>query len=111
MLGCFAFSTSLSLILEVGIESIESRIHANTGLLIDELDKAGFELLSARSDNRRAGIVTFKITGKDMADLHRDLLQKGVICACRYGGIRFSPHFYTTQEKLYKALEIINIIV
>ena len=34
-----------------------------------------------------------------------------VICAYRVGAIRFSPNFYTSLQKLDKAIEILNIYV
>jgi cysteine desulfurase / selenocysteine lyase len=37
------------------------------------------------------------------------LMENNIICAHRMGGIRFSPHFYTSQEKIDKALEILTI--
>lgn len=105
MLGCFAFSASLSLLLEVGMETIEERIRENTGLLIDGLQRPGINLLSPGAGERRAGIVTFTVENKDMAALHQSLVQKNIICAHRYGGIRFSPHFYTAPEKINNVLE------
>lgn len=111
MLGCFAFSASLSLLLEVDMEIIEERIRENTGLLLDGLQRPGITLLSPVTRERRAGIVTFTVENTDMAALHRSLLQKNIICAHRYGGIRFSPHFYTAPEKINNALEKVYIII
>lgn len=107
MLGGYALSASVSLILEVGMVTIEEKIRENTGLLIDGLQRPGITLLSPVPAQRRAGIVTFKITDRDMAALHRTLLQENIICAHRYGGIRFSPHFYTSPKKINNALEVI----
>ena len=109
MLGIHALSASLSLFEEIGLEPIYRNILNNTGYLIDKLTNiTGIEILTPRDEKRRAGIVTFKIDGQDIHELHTNLLNNNIICACRSGGIRFSPHFYTTKEKLDTTLDIID---
>lgn len=109
MLGIHALSASLSLYDEIGTEVIYRKILDNTSYLIDNLDKyQNIEILTPRDEGRRAGIVTFRIVNKDNRELHAILLKNNVICAFRRGGIRFSPHFYTDQNKMDKALDIIN---
>ena len=109
MLGIHALSASLSLFADVGMENIEKAILNNTSYLIDKLDKFDdIELLTPESEHRRAGIVTFKIIGKNMSDIHAKLIKSKVICANRLQGIRFSPHFYTELEIIDKSLEILT---
>jgi selenocysteine lyase/cysteine desulfurase len=55
---------------------------------------------------RRAGIVTFSYADEDIQARYHDLQKNGVICALRGGGIRFSPHFYTSDSVLERALDI-----
>jgi len=108
MLGIHALSASLSLIEEVGIEKISTNIIKNISYIIDIIDDINaLEFISPTEQPYFAGIVTFKINGKDMTDLYSKLMNNKVICANRAGGIRFSPHFYTSKEKIDKALEIL----
>ena len=112
MLGIHALSASLSLIEEVGMEIIEHKIRQNVAYLMENLElNPRIRLLTPRDAARHAGIVTFIIDGVDMAQLHRRLQENYIICAHRMGGIRFSPHFYTGQEKIHKALDILNISI
>ena len=112
MLGIHALSASLSLIEEVGIEIIEHKIRQNMDYLMENLElNPRIRLLTPRDAAQHAGIVTFIIDGVDIAKLHRQLLENNIICAHRMRGIRFSPHFYTSQEKIYKALEVLNIYI
>jgi len=112
MLGIHAFSASLSLLTEIGIEKIERNILNNTSYLIDNLsDIDGLEFITPTLERLRSGIVTFKMVGQDHAQIHRKLLENNVICAHRSGGIRFSPHFYTGQEKINKSLEVLSLII
>ncbi|MGB3598214.1 MAG: hypothetical protein WBA27_14575, partial [Pseudomonas neustonica] len=58
-----------------------------------------------------AGIVTFAIEGVDHPRLHRELMQSGIICAQRGGGIRWSPHFYMTEDTLDQAVSQLQLLI
>ncbi len=109
MLGTYALSASLSLIEEIGIENIEAKIIELTSGLIQKLKQIdGLELLTIADQKKLAGIVTFNLPQIDLKALHANLTRNRVICAHRFGGIRFSPHFYTPQDKIDRAIEILN---
>ncbi|WP_133513155.1 aminotransferase class V-fold PLP-dependent enzyme [Candidatus Thiosymbion oneisti] len=106
MLGVHALDASLSLLLETGIDRIRAAVAERAQRLIELIDGHGFELLSPRDPERRAGILTFRVPGADHQTLHQALTGSGVICARRGGGIRFSPHFYTPHSVLEHAVRI-----
>ncbi len=106
MLGIHALEASLSLLEEVGMASVEQAINALTARLLELIDHRGFELLSPRAPERRAGIVTFRVPDADPGALQEKLMAQRVICANRGGGIRFSPHFYTPTEQIERAIEL-----
>lgn len=109
MLGIHALSASLSLIEEVGIEKISKNIINNVSYIIDNIKEVNnLSFISPIEESRFAGIVTFTIEGKDMPGLYAKLMKNNVICANRAGGIRFSPHFYTSRKKIDKAVEIMH---
>jgi len=109
MLGIHALHASLSLLLEIGMEEITRRVLANSGYLLEHLAALpGVELLTPASPERHAGIVTFRHRDVDGRRLWQDLSTKGVVCAARGGGVRLSPHFYTTSQKLDRALDWVS---
>lgn len=110
MLGIHALEASLSLLQEVGMEAVAAAIAERVSHLSGLIDARGFELLSPREPARRAGILTFRVPGADSQALYRSLMERGVICAQRGGGIRFSPHFYTQQEVLDAAVSVVEEI-
>jgi selenocysteine lyase/cysteine desulfurase len=112
LMGIHALSASLSLLEEIGMDRIEESVLDNSRYLLDRLKGVqGIELITPDRANAYAGIVSFRIPGKDPETVHRALLEKAVICACRGGGIRFSPHFYIGRELLDKALEILSVSI
>jgi selenocysteine lyase/cysteine desulfurase len=106
MLGIYGLEASLSLLLEIGIPTIHTAIQERVDRLIELVDRYGFELLTPRDPVRRAGILTFRVPGVDQQALHQALMQRGVICAQRGGGIRYSPHFYTQETVLERAVAL-----
>lgn len=112
LLGSHALNSSLSLIREVGLPAISKRILDNSAQMIDQIDQENhLELISPHQAERRSGIVTFRVKGMEPEPLHRELMQRRVICAPRGGGIRFSPHFYTQPEQLTRGFAILNRII
>ncbi len=106
MLGIHALHASLSLLLETGIQNIFDKVSTKVSYLIDKLTDNSFFILSEQDPRRRAGIVTFQRPGTDTGALYQHLQANGVICALRGGGIRFSPHFYTPQQALERAVSL-----
>ncbi|OOG21012.1 class V aminotransferase [Thioalkalivibrio denitrificans] len=108
LLGVHALAASLDLLLETGLDTISDNISRNISLLIDILSEKGFEILSPTAPERRAGIVTFTRPGTDMEAICQRLMQSGVLCAHRGGGLRFSPHFHNAESDLLEAVERIG---
>lgn len=107
LLGIHALEASLSLIEEVGSDWIAAAIAERVDHLVSRIDRLGLELLSPRSTDRRAGIVTFRVPGLDSARLYRGLMERRILCAHRGGGIRFSPHFYTPISVIDRAMDTV----
>jgi len=104
MLGIHALHASLELSLQTGIESIFNDVSIKIQYLIDAIINIGGEIVSEYHPERRAGIMAFRFKNEDMHVRYRQLQDNGVICALRAGAIRFSPHFYTPQVVLERAI-------
>ncbi len=104
-----ALSASLELLLETGMDQVASAIQERVSFLIEALrSRSGVRILSPTEESRRAGIVTFAVDGIDQRQLFEALKLHGIVCAQRGGGIRWSPHFYTPQLVLERALDILD---
>lgn len=107
MLGIHALEASLSLLLETGMQAVETMVKQNSDYLFARIKASKqLELLTDCTPGRYAGIVTFRHRHIDNDSLFSALTAQGVMCAQRGGGIRFSPHFYTPQDKIRQAIEI-----
>lgn len=108
MLGVHALEASLELILDIGVNDIHRALCERIDYLRSELSQLdGLAFLSKQPANQdfQSGIVCFKVEGVDSQALYQTLMSKQVICANRGGGVRFSPHFYTSKRVIDNAVE------
>ncbi|MDH5473869.1 MAG: aminotransferase, partial [Gammaproteobacteria bacterium] len=100
---------SIGLLLDIGMDTIEASVLGNVQFLINSFnDQPDIQILSHTRANRFGGIFTFKKTGVETTALYQYLVDKGVLCAPRGGGIRFSPHFHTQREQLEAVVDYVN---
>lgn len=112
MIGIHAMYNSIALLLEHGMQVIGDRVIDNSRFLIGELKKIkGINLLSNTQDNRLSGIVTFANDVMDAQQLYKHLTAQQVLCACRGGGVRVSPHFYTPRDQLEHLIEMLKEVI
>ncbi|VAX06404.1 Cysteine desulfurase [hydrothermal vent metagenome] len=107
MLGIYALSASLSLLLETGMHLIEHQVLDNSRHLFAEIKATkNLQILSNTDEGRFAGIVLFQHSQLPAQELYASLMQKGVVCAARGLGVRFSPHFYTSKKQISEAVSM-----
>jgi kynureninase len=87
---------------EIGVERIRANSMRQTAYFIDLLDEAGFEVVSPRDPQRRGGSVVVRVP--DYRAVHAALERRQILLDVRPDvGLRFGPHFFTTDEELDNA--------
>jgi len=106
----YAATPGYDLIEEIGVERIRANSLRQTGLLIDALEAAGFEIGSPRDRARRGGTVTVRTP--EFEAVHRELAERQILCDFRPdAGIRLGPHYFNTDDDLrYAAAQIADIV-
>jgi len=108
MLGIHGFNASIALLLKIGMDKVEELLLENTEYLFSLLNKnKDIEIMTPQNKGQYAGIVSFKHTKKESSELFSHLWSNNIICAQRGGGGRFSPHFYTSKEKIKNAATLL----
>ena len=109
MLGAVALSASLSVLAEYGMPAVSNKIIKNIQYLSENIPSIdGLKVISELSPGRFLGIMVVQSESGDNAGLFEHLKTHRVLCAQRGGGIRLSPHFYTSQATLDRALEVLS---
>ena len=106
----YAATAGYDVIEEIGVARIRENSIRQTELLIGLLDDAGWEVMSPRASERRGGSVVFRVP--EFQAVHAALAERQVICDHRPDvGLRFGPHFFTTDDELRFAVEQVGDIV
>ena len=103
-LGLVGLEAALSLLEEVGIETISAQILALSGYTAEKLEAKGYAVVSPRADADRAGLVMFRHPALPNEAVMQALTDANVAAAERGGNLRFSPHFYNTMEEIDRAV-------
>lgn len=92
------------------MQTIREKSLRQTQRIIDLADARGFELRTPREDSRRGGSVSVLMPhAKEVA---YELNAEDIVCDFRPGaGVRFSPHFYTTDEEIEVAFATVDEIL
>ncbi|HVT43138.1 MAG TPA: aminotransferase class V-fold PLP-dependent enzyme [Thermoanaerobaculia bacterium] len=106
--GVYGMNASLDLLERTGIDAIEREVIRLAMRMADRLEAIGFVIGTPRPI--RSGIVAAAPPpgGESLLFLHRRLEQRGIVCAPREGMLRFSPHFYNTDDEIDRVVEALR---
>ncbi len=100
----------VKIIAEVGVEKIREKSKRQTALLIEMADRRGWRVNTPRDPERRGGTVSIDMPNAQQ--VCAELLKRDVLVDYRpKAGVRFSPHFYNSDEELTKAVEAVEEIL
>jgi len=95
---------------EVGVEKIRTRSKQHTAKLIALADKHGWQVNTPRNPELRGGTVSIEMP--DAPEVCRELLKRDILVDYRpKAGVRFSPHFYNTEEEIDTAITAVEAIL
>jgi kynureninase len=81
-----------------------------TALVMALAGERGFELRTPREAERRGGSVSMRIS--HAREVAAELNAEDIVCDYRpQSGVRFSPHFYTTDDELEEAFGVVDEIL
>jgi selenocysteine lyase/cysteine desulfurase len=99
--GIFGMGAGMALILDAGVDNVWHHVTTLCDHAQRQIEAAGYEMRSDRSDAARSGIVTFGLEARhDPVAVAGALERRGIVCSPRGGGIRISPHGYNTTEEI-----------
>jgi cysteine desulfurase/selenocysteine lyase len=106
--GVYGMRAALELLLEIGIETIAREALAVANQLADAVESLGWSVLSPRPlQSPIVGVVPPE-SERSLVWWHRQLEERGIVCAPREGMLRFSPHFYNDAGEVDRLAEAIR---
>ncbi|GAB4186378.1 MAG: aminotransferase class V-fold PLP-dependent enzyme [Calditrichia bacterium] len=99
----------LSAFQEIGTEQISEKILGLNRILIDGFLDMGISIVSPINSGERSGILSIQVD--DAENVFKALLDSGIVVSLREGRIRFSPHFYNTEDEMEHILHRLKEIL
>lgn len=100
----------IKIIREVTLEAIREKSKRQTAELIKLADDRGWPVNTPRDPEQRGGTVSIDMPHSQ--EVCAELLKRDVVVDWRpKAGVRFSPHFYNTDEELETALKIVDEVL
>jgi kynureninase len=95
---------------EVGVERIRAKSKRQTAKLVALADQHGWRVSSPRDPEQRGGTVSIDMP--DAPEVCRELLKRDILVDYRpKAGVRFSPHFYNTDEEVEVAIAAVEEVL
>lgn len=101
-----AFNEALKFINSLGIKNIQSHLLELSGYFTQQILSLGLEILSPLAENKRSGIIGFKID--DPVDLNNWLLARKAIISPRKDAIRASVSIYSNKQDIDKLVDLLK---
>jgi kynureninase len=100
----------LKIIREAGVANIREKSQRQTARLVQLADQHGWRINTPRDPEKRGGTVSIDMP--DSQQVCRELLTREIMVDWRpKAGVRFSPHFYNTDEEVELAIVAVEEIL
>lgn len=96
----YGLEASIQLLIETGVQKIESYLEELTDQLCERLEDSDYEVVSSRAKGEKSQIVCIRHNGISPMALYSHLKDRNIITAPRGDRLRISPHLYNTREEL-----------
>jgi selenocysteine lyase/cysteine desulfurase len=104
--GIYGLRAAIDLLLEIGIETIETEVIRLANRLAEGVEAIGFRIGSPRPIHSGiVGAIPPFVDSRELIRLHSELDRQGIICAPREGMLRFSAHFYNDDEEVDRVVD------
>jgi cysteine desulfurase/selenocysteine lyase len=106
-IGIYGLRAAIEFLLEVSVDRIAPVVQALGDRVEKVVTARGYQVLTPRTPQTGAGIVSFRHEEIDSRVIVRGLKDEGFLAAPRQGWVRVSPHFYINPEEIDRLGEVL----
>jgi len=103
--GIYGVGAALELLLDIGVENIRDRVFGLIDQLAGHCTELGLASPTPIEGGHRSGIYSVEVPEPERS--YQTLMEAGVFHSLRDGKLRFSPHFYNTDEEIDRTVELL----
>ena len=113
LVGIFGMVAAVEMLLEIGMENVTAHLFKLKAQLVAGLENLGYDIVGAKTGPNASSITTVRSEGRDLEQIYDTLTGRNIIASHRHdpqgrGHLRFSPHFYNTEEEIDTVLKILT---
>jgi cysteine desulfurase/selenocysteine lyase len=101
-----AFAENVKILLDYGLHKVEEQILSLKRDLRLQFRELGYEILTPEK-GCQSGIITVK-PDQDPKHLFHRLQEQNIVISLRNDCLRFSPHFYNTQDEVDAIITVLK---
>jgi cysteine desulfurase/selenocysteine lyase len=106
VMGIRALSANIDVLLQFGMGRVENRILILKSKLRRFFENSQYDILTPKC-GRQSGIIACR-HNTDMKRLHVYLQESRIVVSLRNGYLRFSPHFYNTEDEVDQVVDVLD---
>ncbi len=106
IMGISAFSENVKILLKYGLQGIHAHILDLKAALRRSFDELNLQIITP-DHGEQSGIISIR-PKKDAASIYRLLTENKIVTSLRSNCLRFSPHFYNTQEEVEQIYRVLK---
>jgi len=106
-MSIYALGAALDLLLEIGIDTIQSGVLSQGDYLIEGLQKRGMKILNSIIPKERSGIISYTLAA-NLQHFATYMAENNVSLTARDGMVRLSPHFYNSQDEANRFFDLLD---
>jgi selenocysteine lyase/cysteine desulfurase len=105
IIGISGLTEHIKILIEFGLKDVEKRILKLKDLLRKGFEELGFKVITP-ANGPQSGIITIK--PENAREIYERLKQNNIVISLRNNCLRFSPHFYNTEEEINQVLDLLG---
>jgi selenocysteine lyase/cysteine desulfurase len=107
--GVLGLGAAIELLLQVGVEKIESHLLELGDYLCERLVERGYQVISSRRAGEKSAVICCRHERHPAEKLYQLLNERRIITTPRLGRLRISPHFYNTRAEIEQLIEALPV--
>ncbi|MFT5853180.1 MAG: cysteine desulfurase/selenocysteine lyase, partial [Verrucomicrobiales bacterium] len=116
LVGIFGMVAAVEMLLEIGMATVSAHLLKLKAQLVAGLEDLDYEIIGAKSGPNASSITTARCEGRDLEKIYNTLIERDIIASHRHdpqgrAHLRFSPHFYNTEEEIDSVLKMLHELV
>lgn len=100
-----AFCASLEMLLTVGIERIEAYVTGLVDTMLSRVNASNVIVITPAERAKRGGILSLRL--ENAVAVSERLARAGIVCSLREGAVRLSPHLYSSDDDIARAMDVL----